>query len=222
MKSKKWAGLLAVAGLALLLTCLLICVTGTVLFLLVSSSSNGDSVIDQVVQDQRETDLQSTSEIADPTETSETTSVQESSSRPVVPPTDATPPAKSTSAGHQVEGRLTKINPPELIDREPLVPGAVGHLKALLAAEYPARDDYEVAKRFGSSDVAERTVNLGEFIIGDTQSFWTDKGSTTASLLAISPHAYFWFDSSLVVDSIQVQEVSNRFEEDYYPRITEL
>ena len=189
---------------------------------MVSSSSYGNSLIDQGVQYQRETDIQSTSQIPDAAEIPETASLPGSLTRAVVPPTDDAPPAESTSTEHQVEERLTKINPPELIDREPLVPGAAGHLKALLTAEYPARDYYEVAKRFGNRDITARTVNHGSFIIGDTQSFWTDKGSTTASLLAISPNAYFWFDSSLAVDSIQVQEVSNRFEEDYYPRITDL
>ncbi len=222
VKSKKWVWLTGGAGLVLLVSCLFMCLTGTALFFLVSSSSNGDSLIDQVVQDQREADLQSTSQIPDAAETPETASLPGSLTQSVVPPTDGALPADSMSTGRQVEERLTKINPPELIDREPLVPGAAGHLKALLAAEYPARDDYEVAKRFGNIDITARTVYHGAFIIGDTQSFWTGQGSTTASLLAISPHAYFWFDSSLSVDSMQVQEVSNRFAEDYYPRITEL
>jgi hypothetical protein len=217
--SKKWIWLLASFCLALFLSCLFIFGIGAVLFLAFLSSSNQNPVEDTLALDQPETSYLSTLVSPGPPIA---TAVPDSIDKPGDPLGLNQSNPDSSLPRNQSDERLTKINPPDLIDREPLDSNAGGHLEALLSADYPARDYFEVAKRFGARDIEERTVNYGEFEIGDSHSFWTDQGKTEATVMAISTHAYFWFESSLTVDRDEVLEASMRFEEDYYTKLTDL
>ncbi|GMQ78105.1 MAG: immune inhibitor A [Anaerolineae bacterium] len=217
--SKKWIWLLASCFLALVLSCLFIFGTGAALFLVLLSRSNQNPVEDPLALVQPETSYLST--LVSPG-LSIASAVPDSIDEPGDPLGATQSNPDSSFPRDQSTERLTKLNPPDLIDREPLNSNAEGHLEALLSADYPARDYFEVAKRFGVKDIEERTVNHGEFEIGDSYNFWTDQGKTEATLMAISTHAYFWFESSLVVDRDEVLEASMRFEEDYYSKLTDL
>jgi hypothetical protein len=217
--SKKWLWLLASFGLVLFLSCLFIFAIGAALSFVLLSSSKQNPVKDTLALEQPETSYLSTLLTPGPTVA---TAVPDSIDDPgdSIGLNQSNP--YSSFPRNQSAERLTKINPPDSVNQEPLDSDAEGHLEALLSADYPARDYFEVAKRFGAKDIEGRTVDHGEFEIGDSHNFWTDKGKTEATVMAISTHAYYWFESSLTVDPDEVLEASKRFEEDYYPKLTDL
>lgn len=96
------------------------------------------------------------------------------------------------------------------------------HLSELLAADYPARDYFETAKRLGRFDVGSRTVEAQAFQVGDRESFNTDDGLREAVLLAVTDHTYFWFESTLDYDQALIQRAAQQFEEEYYPAVAKL
>lgn len=115
------------------------------------------------------------------------------------------------------------LRPAASIIQEPAAPELDGQLEALLNAEFPVHDFYEVARRLSAYDVGPRTITALPYEVGDRQSFYTDSESTVdAVLMAVTEHAYFWVDERLSVDQAAVAAAARRFEEAYYPRLVNL
>jgi immune inhibitor A len=140
---------------------------------------------------------------------------------PATMPPSKTPPP-TTIATETPHPAALDLNPPPSIEQQPAPPQALEFLANLLAANYPARDYHESARRLGSQDVGERTVNAGPYAVGARQTFTTDDGRVEAELLAISEHAYFWVETSLGFDPNDVAEVALEFETRFYPEVTRL
>jgi hypothetical protein len=111
--------------------------------------------------------------------------------------------------------------PPE-IDQSPIPERAFDDLERFLAADFPYRDYYEVAKRLGNYNVGERTTTRPEYHVGDTQTFKVDNEPLYATLAGVTDHAYFWVENGIELDKTAVVAAANYFETDYYPLITNL
>lgn len=136
-------------------------------------------------------------------------------------PTPTPQPSPTTPAGTPPPQPL--LNPPNDIEQQPIPPLAYDHLNRLFTADLPNHDFYESAKRLSSYEVGQRTVDKGPFAVGDSQPFLVDGDSTTATLMAVSEHAYFWAEAGL--DEYRpedFQTIADRFEQDYYPLVVGL
>ncbi|MCA9969496.1 MAG: hypothetical protein KC425_04730, partial [Anaerolineales bacterium] len=108
------------------------------------------------------------------------------------------------------------------VTQDPIPPRAAADLAALLTADYPPNDYFEVANRLGRAGLTARTVTAPRYQVGDTRSFFTDEGSIDATLLAVTEHAYFWVETGLNLDATAVAAAADRLETRYYPRLTAL
>lgn len=109
---------------------------------------------------------------------------------------------------------------PEKSVIEPVL--ALDYASVLLEAEYPPRDYYESAKRLSQIDLGSRTVEAKVYVVGDIETFSTGESEIEAVLMAITEHAYYWFETSLNIGQQRIENASERFEQEYYPRVTEL
>ncbi|HSM56466.1 MAG TPA: hypothetical protein VK879_09965 [Candidatus Sulfomarinibacteraceae bacterium] len=117
---------------------------------------------------------------------------------------------------------LLDLRPPASIVQDPQPERSYGHLENLLLADYPVHDVYEASKRVGRQDVGPRTVTADPYQVGDRRTFYTDGGTTEATLLAVTEHTYFWVESDLGLDQAAVAAAAERFESEYYPRLVNL
>ncbi|HIP69798.1 MAG TPA: hypothetical protein EYH05_00200, partial [Anaerolineae bacterium] len=92
----------------------------------------------------------------------------------------------------------------------------------LLEAEYPTRDYFETAVRLGKQDLGDRTVTTAPYQPGDKQTFYDGDKLVEATLIAATDHTYFWVDDSLDLPPARVQAAADRFETEYYGRLTNL
>ena len=111
---------------------------------------------------------------------------------------------------------------PADIERVAIPVDAQAWAETLFYTSYPINDAYNVAIRLDSVNPGERLRPAGPYSVGDTQSFVTDSGRTTAELIVITEHAYFWFEEGADFDRQRVIAVANEFETDYYPFIAEI
>lgn len=132
-----------------------------------------------------------------------------------VPPTAVITPTAITTAP-------LNITPPDLIDQQPIPPDAAGTLTRLLEAEYPTHDYFETAVRLGKQDLGDRTVAAAPYQPGDTQTFYDGDKTVEATLIAVTDHTYFWVDDSLDLPPTQIQAAADRFETEFYGRLTNL
>jgi immune inhibitor A len=116
---------------------------------------------------------------------------------------------------------LESLSPPREIEQEVALASDSANLNAMLEANFPPRDYYEDAIRLGSIDPGERIVPSGPYQIGDRQYFITDDGEPEAELMAITDHTYFWVERGLDLDQKALIAAANRFEEEYYPIVSE-
>jgi hypothetical protein len=117
---------------------------------------------------------------------------------------------------------ILDLNPPSAIEQAPIPDLGYTYLDALMTADYPVLDYFESATRLGKYDLGARTVPANPYQIGDQQTFTTDDGQIEAELLAITEHAYFWFETGLRSNQSAITAAANRFEESYYPVVTGL
>lgn len=87
----------------------------------------------------------------------------------------------------------------------------------------PENDPYELACRLeGNCDVST-TVPGKTYKIGDQEQFWILNSDTvkhnqiTATLLYITPHAYFWAEEGARVDEGDMKKLMDTFENKIYP-----
>jgi immune inhibitor A len=95
-------------------------------------------------------------------------------------------------------------------------------LDALLRADYPVHDRFDVAQRLGRNEAGPRTVQRAPFQAGDEHTFLVDGGQVAAKLMAVTDHTYFWVDRALEVDEALVRAAAETFESVYYPRLVHL
>ncbi len=95
-------------------------------------------------------------------------------------------------------------------------------LDALLRADYPVHDLFDVAQRLGRREAGARTVQRAPFQAGDEQTFLVDGGEVEARLAAVTDHTYFWVEHSLDVDEALLRAAAATFAADYYPRLVHL
>lgn len=132
---------------------------------------------------------------------------------------DNVPPTAAASAA------IPRFNlngiPPE-IDQSSIPQQAYEDLNRFLAAHYPARDYYEIARRLGKYDAGERTTTGRVYRVGDTETFYADGEPLPATLAVVTEHAYFWVENGIDLDKTALMAAANYFETEYYPLITDL
>jgi len=135
---------------------------------------------------------------------------------------EATPTAAPAAVTPESKPGLN-LQPAASIIQEPVAPEIDGQLEALLNADFPVHDFYEVARRLSAYDVGPRTITALPYDVGDRQSFYTDgETEVDAVLMAVTEHAYFWVDEVLSMDQAAVAAAARRFEDEYYPRLVNL
>lgn len=144
-------------------------------------------------------------------------SIPLSESQPTLIPTATLPPESTPPPASKLISDL-----PSALDQQPVPNRAFDDLEALLRANYPEYDYYETAKSLGGFDVGPRQFERPEFQVGDRQVFQAEEGNVEATLIAITPHVYFWVDDTLNIASSNVQAAAERLENEYYPRINHL
>ena len=133
------------------------------------------------------------------------------------------PPQKATAVPPSPTPiTLINLNVPSEINQAPIPEQAYADLDSFLSAAYPPRDYYELGQRLGHYDVGERTISGQAYQVGDTRSFFSDGEPLDATLAAVTEHAYFWVENGIQLDKSAVAAAANRYEEDYYPLITDL
>ncbi len=149
------------------------------------------------------------------------------------PPPTATPPASPTTP---LDASITPpaasptmpppvslpIFPPDNIVQDTIPSRAYADINQLLTADYPVNDYFETTERLSASKLGERTVTAPPYQRGDSQTFSTDDGDVQATLMGLTPHAYFWVEQGLDYDPAVVQALAERLENDYYPRLVNL
>jgi immune inhibitor A len=111
---------------------------------------------------------------------------------------------------------------PGEIRQQPATTHEYASLDALLQADYPVHDLFEVAHRLGRSAPGARTVQSAPFQAGDRHRFVVDGGEVDATLVAVTDHTYFWVDDALTLDEELVRAAAENFELSYYPRLVHL
>ncbi len=140
-------------------------------------------------------------------------------------PTDTavSPSPTDTAVATPTTGTISlDIDVPAEINQQPLSPRAYSDLQTLLNAEYPSNDYFETAQRLGNDDLGARTVNGESYQLGDTRSFYKDEGRITAVLMGIGANSYFWVEEGLDYTPEEIQEAVDKFEDEYYGRLTNL
>jgi len=125
----------------------------------------------------------------------------------------ATPSAAQGPANNGIAGSL---------DQLPVPNNAYTYLERLFAADHPAHDYYDSAVHLGKLDAGPRQLTKPAFEVGAQQLFHTEEGDVTATLLAVTEHAYFWIDDDLGFSRQDVELAALRFESDYYARVNHM
>ena len=95
-------------------------------------------------------------------------------------------------------------------------------LEALWQATYPHRDYYEATIRLTNQRLSGRTITAPVYSLGSRQTFFVGEDQVEAVLVAATEHAYFWVEIGLDLDPVEVTAAAQRFENEYYIRITNL
>lgn len=122
------------------------------------------------------------------------------------------------------EEDATPTTPTEL-DRPPVDSVTVETVDALKATIVPPNDASDLACRFeGKCDVPEVVATSAQpRKVGDKEKFWVSNQDTVentqidATLLYITPHAYFWAQDGVETDPEEVKKITDAFEEKMYP-----
>ena len=138
---------------------------------------------------------------------------------PTPPPTQAnieppTPQATVTSAA-------PLFTPPDIVV-EPATTAEWLALETLWQANYPHRDYYEAPIRLANQRLSGRTITAPVYSLGSRQTFFVGDVQVEAVLVAATEHVYFWVEIGLDLDPAEVTAAAQRFENDYYTRITNL
>jgi hypothetical protein len=105
-------------------------------------------------------------------------------------------------------------------------PAGEDTLRALQAAQVPARDRVDLAKRvLGITNIPTPPTTAKDYQIGDTETFngvnleSVSLFSTEATLVYATPHVYMWFQSDYEPDLAKVKASADYFENTIYPTI---
>ncbi|MBT3322541.1 MAG: hypothetical protein HN392_09690 [Anaerolineae bacterium] len=112
---------------------------------------------------------------------------------------------------------------PIIVDNTPAGEVPVDTREVLENTIIPIRDMSSLSERLENKTDIPETLLSGPFFVGDQQEFWVTNVSTnvsfqiTATLEALSPHAYFWIENGTKFDKKGLEEVANTFETEVYP-----
>jgi len=113
--------------------------------------------------------------------------------------------------------------PPIELTRPPIESITPDTLQALLAANVPENDPYDLACRLEKKCDISKTVQGKEYKVGDQEKFWVLNSDTTsyhqtnATLLYITPHTYFWAEDGTDVNKGDMKALMDTFEKKIYP-----
>lgn len=121
-----------------------------------------------------------------------------------------------------VNDSVTAQPAPEL-DRTPVDPAIGGTLETLQNTLVPENDPYELACRLQGTCGVSTTVQAKTYQVGDKEKFWILNSDTVthnqidATLLYITPHAYFWAEDGADVNQSDMKALMDTFENKIYP-----
>jgi len=113
--------------------------------------------------------------------------------------------------------------PPIELTRPPIESIPTDTLNALLSANVPENDPYDLACRFKKKCDVSKTVQDKAYKIGDQEKFWVLNSDTiayhqaNATLLYATPHTYFWAEDGANVNKKDMQALMDTFENKIYP-----
>lgn len=111
---------------------------------------------------------------------------------------------------------------PVRLDQDPVPSNAHSYLERLYLADHPANDYWLSAKHLGKQDPGPRNLSKPTYTKGAQQVFTTEDGEITATLMAVSEHAYFWVEDNLPVSNESVELAAAQLEDNYYARVNHL
>lgn len=121
--------------------------------------------------------------------------------------------------------QTTTTDTPTELDRPPLESVSSETVDALKLTIVPPNDAKDLACRFeGKCDVPEVVAtSVPVRKVGDKEKFWVSNQDTVentqidATLLYITPHAYFWAQDGVQTDAEEVKKITDTFENKMYP-----
>lgn len=111
---------------------------------------------------------------------------------------------------------------PDEIEKRPVPAQAKQSLQTLYDTNFIVHDYYEATIRLSPFDIGPRVVEKPPYEVGATQTFFSEEQKIDAQLVAASDKLYFWFENSLDVSPEEAQEILNRFEWEYLPKLNYL
>lgn len=160
-----------------------------------------------------------------PTVTPSPTTTPPPTNQPVSPTTDQPtepPPTNLPPTDQPTNVPTPLIIPPDNIRQDRIPERGLQDLQTLLQADFPPNDYFAATQRLTNDQSLERTITTPAYRLGDTQTFLTDDGNISATLLGITNHAYFWVEDGLGYSQKEVQAAADRLENEYYQRLVNL
>ena len=121
-----------------------------------------------------------------------------------------------------IDGFFTPPPTPEL-ERPTADATSSETLQTLENTIVPDNDPYELACRLQAICNVPTTVQAKTYQVGDRETFWIlnsdtiEYTQTTATLVYITPHSYFWAEDGAVVPQADVKALMDTFENQIYP-----
>jgi immune inhibitor A len=139
-------------------------------------------------------------------------------------PLPTLPPSESETDQAIVANTFQELDNslPVTLDQYPIPNNAYAYLERLYLADHPAHDYYNSAVHLGKLEAGPRAFNKPSFEKGSKQVFKTEDGDVTATLVAVTEHAYFWIDDNLEIPEELVTQAATQLEENYYSRVNQL
>ena len=138
-----------------------------------------------------------------------------------VSPTPAPTQAPIEQPTETAAAPTPRFSPPN-VQSEPATAADWEALERLWQTDYPYRDYYENAIRLDNLRLESRTVAVPPYSLGQRQIFIVDGDEVEAVLVAATEHVYFWIEAGLDLEPAAVDAAAQRFEREYYHRVTGL
>lgn len=165
------------------------------------------------------TDLSTVTPTTTPSPAATITTPAAASATPSRPPTWTTTPTPSPSPSANLAPRL---QPPAAVLQDPTTPAMVEALARLWEMDTPPRDYLATTQRLSGRVIPPITPPATLPNLGDTHLFRLDGRTLSATLMAVTPHLYFWVEEGLGWDSAETQTIADQVENDLLPQLLSL
>lgn len=117
---------------------------------------------------------------------------------------------------------FARFQPPAAVMQSPTTPAMAEALTRLWEVDTPPHDYYATARRLSQRAIPPIMPPAAPPALGDVRTFRLEGQVLTATLLAVTPHLYFWAEEGLAWDAAETQTVADQVENDLLPQFQAL